>query len=97
MYTREKKAHFVGFFFARCARKLMSGTLVSSEILEFGLFTSPFNQGVQSTLIFEPKKQGWKKALPFLSLLPQAAKSSPFLPGSNMEPKAKYLDPHFQN
>ena len=26
-YTREKKAHFVGFFFARCARKLMSGTL----------------------------------------------------------------------
>ena len=25
--TREKKAHFVGFFFARCARKLMSGTL----------------------------------------------------------------------
>ena len=42
--TREKKPHFVGFFFARCARKLMSGTLVSSEILEFGLFTftSPF-------------------------------------------------------
>ena len=49
--TREKNAHFVAFFFARCARKLMSDTLASSEILEFGLFTSPFNQGVQSTYV----------------------------------------------
>ena len=83
LYSR-KKSPLRGLFF----RSLRSQIDVwHSEILEFGLFTSPFNQGVQSTLIFEPKKQGWKKVLPFLSLLPQAAKSSPFLPGSDMEPK----------
>ena len=48
--TREKKPHFVGFFFARCARKLMSGNLASSEILEFGLFTSPFNTSSSTRL-----------------------------------------------